>query len=137
MRAKFVETNTTLLTIAHYHSFYSISHTKRPRKVYGCSSHQDISAFMECFTYNFHQQCNYFLFHYSALNTTCFGHRWPSSGVPLCDTCHTAFSTVQSMRVFDYIVIKMFPPHSTIVRYADVTVRTFKISFKMVKILII
>jgi hypothetical protein len=28
------------------------------------------------------------------LKKTCFGHRWPSSGVPLCQTCYTAFSII-------------------------------------------
>jgi hypothetical protein len=67
---------------------------------------------------------------------TCFGQRWSSSGVPLCQSCCTALN-VQSMRVFEHFVIKMFPPHSKVIRYvADVNVHSFKISFKCVKILI-
>jgi hypothetical protein len=55
----------------------------------------------------------YFL--YLTLNMTCFGHRWPSSGVPLCQTCYTAFSIVRTMRVFEHFGNKMFLQHSTVV----------------------
>jgi hypothetical protein len=58
-------------------------------------------------------------FHYLTFNTTCFGHRWPSSGVPLCQTCYTAFSIVQSMHVFEHLVIKKFLQHSSVVHGAN------------------
>jgi hypothetical protein len=109
-------------------------------KIYFRVHHHDIDPVfkhpvaLQCLHTNFVNNAIVFFYYLMTLNTICFGHRWPSSGVPLCQICYTALNIVHSMCMFEHFVIKMFPLHSMVVRYVvDVTIH----SFKIVNILII
>jgi hypothetical protein len=39
-----------------------------------------------------------------SFNTTCFGPRWPSSGVSICQNCYTASMCIKITRAIVHII---------------------------------